>query len=96
MFPEGSLNARYSREEITERVTYADQLALAMLKGDIKTLPQATYRWVLDQPGVSIALSGAKNLDELQDPLSGSSNSPFDIGTQQAIESMHLKDFGAA
>lgn len=96
VFPEGSLNARYSREEITERVTYADQLALAMLKGDIKTLPQATYRWVLDQPGVSIALSGAKNLDELQDPLSGSSNSPFDIGTQQAIESMHLKDFGAA
>ena len=34
VFPEGSLNARYSREEITERARYADQLKDLLVRDD--------------------------------------------------------------
>ena len=96
VFPEGSLNSRYSREEIVERVGYADQLSTAMISGDVETLPQATYRWVLDQPGVSLALSGAKHPDELDDLIKASALAALSEGTHQQVQAMHLKDFGAA
>ena len=96
VFPEGSLNARYSRDEIAERVAYADQLGSIMVEGDIKTLPQATYRWVLDQSGVSLALSGAKNLLELQDVVKASASAPYNLELLKSVEQMHAKDFGAA
>ena len=96
VFPEGSLNSRYSREEIAERVGYADQLSAAMLSGEVETLPQATYRWVLDQPGVSLALSGAKHPDELDDLIKSSAVAALSDDTHQQVEALHLKDFGAA
>ena len=96
VFPEGSLNARYSREEIAERAAYANQLSGAMLNEEIQTLVQATYRWVLDQPGVSLALSGAKDLGEMEDPVKASILASFDESLRAAVEEMHLKDFGAA
>ena len=96
VFPKGSLNARYSQAEIAERVAYANQLAEAMIQGEVKTLPQAAYRWVLDQPGVSLALSGAKDLSELIDPVIASSCSSFDSTIQESVEDMHTQDFGAA
>ena len=96
VFPAGSLNSRYSREEIAERAGYADQLAGAMLGGQINSLPQATYRWILDQPGVSLALSGAKDLGELIDPARASDAAPFSSEVLEATEAMHAKDFGAA
>ena len=96
VFPKGSLNARYSQAEIAERVAYANQLAEAMIQGEVKTLPQAAYRWVLDEPGVSLALSGAKDLSELIDPVIASSCSSFDSTIQESVEDMHVQDFGAA
>ncbi len=96
VFPKGSLNARYSRQEIADRVDYANQLSEAMLGGDIETLVQATYRWVLDQPGVSVALSGGKDLRELQGPVQASRFSAMSEEILAAVEDMHSKDFGAA
>jgi aryl-alcohol dehydrogenase-like predicted oxidoreductase len=96
VFPEGSLNARYSREEIAERVDYTKQLSHAMLAGSLKTLPQATYRWALDQPGVTLALSGAKDLQELEDPVKGVLSPPMKEELLQQLESLHAHDFGAA
>ena len=96
VFPEGSLNARYSREEITDRVSYANQLSEAMLGGEIETLVQATYRWVLDQPGVSVALSGGKDLRELEGPVQASRFSAMSEEILAAVEDMHTQDFGAA
>lgn len=96
VFPEGSLNARYSREEIAERVAYANQLSDAMLNDEIKNLVQATYRWVLDQPGVSLALSGGKNLGELEGPVQASGFDAMSEAVTRVVEEMHLKDFGAA
>ncbi|MEX0330453.1 MAG: aldo/keto reductase [Puniceicoccaceae bacterium] len=96
VFPEGSLNSRYSREEIAERVDYADQIAAALIGGEVTSLPQATYRWILDQPGVSLALSGAKDLDELIDPARASDTQPYPEAVRDAVETMHTQDFGAA
>lgn len=96
VFPAGSLNARYSREEIGERVAYAEQLHAAMVSGDVKTLPEATYRWVLDQPGVSVALSGAKAPEELAGPVRAPGLPPFGDAVLRAVETLHKDDFGAA
>jgi aryl-alcohol dehydrogenase-like predicted oxidoreductase len=67
-----------------------------MIGGEIETLVQATYRWVLDQSGVSLALSGAKDLREMEDPASASSLSPLGPNIHKETESLHKKDFGAA
>ena len=95
-FPEGSLNARYSRAEIAERVAYADKLAEKMVTGGLKTLPQAAYRWVLNEPGVSLALSGAKSPEELDDPVAGSELPKIDSALREELEALHPGDFGAA
>jgi len=96
VFPEGSLNSRYSREEIAERAAYAEQLSSAMVNGEVKSLPQATYRWVLDQPGISLALSGAKHPGELADPVEASGLSPLSNEILDRVETLHPHDFGAA
>lgn len=93
VFPEGSLNARYSREEVGERVAYADALKEALLGESVKTLPEATYRWVLDQSGVSVALSGAKSLEELKDSIRASQLEPFSPDVLKGCETMHTQDF---
>jgi len=96
VFPEGSLNARYSREEIGERAAYAEALAEKLVVEPIQTLPEATYRWVLDQPGVTLALSGAKRPAELADCLRASQAPAHPTACLDAVETIHRKDFGAA
>jgi len=96
VFPEGSLNARYSREEIGERVGYAEALKKEMVADDSTTLPQATYRWILDQRGVSLALSGAKHPDELTDPVAATELERLTPTVLEHVEALHEKDFGAA
>jgi len=92
-FPEGSLNARYSKEEIAERVDYAKQLKDELVKGKIESLPQGVYRWVLDQPGVSLALSGAKNRQELMDCVAASIAEPYGARLLELLDALHTRDF---
>lgn len=96
VFPQGSLNDRYSHEEIGERVDYAERLRGILQVGGVRNLPEATYRWVLDQPGVSLALSGAKNLAELEDCLNASARDGFSAETLAEAERVHAKDFPPA
>lgn len=96
VFPEGSLNARHSRGEIAERVGYADVLREKLVRDDVGSLPEAAYRWVLDQPGVSLALSGACNREELIAPVHGSQTDPFSDELRETLEQLHRRDFEAA
>jgi aryl-alcohol dehydrogenase-like predicted oxidoreductase len=96
VFPEGTLNSRYSREEIADRAGYADSLSEVLVSGPVRTLPQAAYRWILDQSGISLALSGAKEPDELQDIAMVSGLPEFDPEKRNVIEVLHRQDFGAA
>lgn len=96
VFPEGSLNARYSREEIAERADYAEQLKDLLVRDGITTLPQAALRWVLDQGHVSLALTGAKNADELKDcALAAEATSYSEEELGKAVD-LHRKDYSAA
>lgn len=92
-FPEGTLNARYSRKEIAERVDYAERLKSHLVVGDIEALPQASYRWVLDQKGVTLALSGARDAKEMRDAVLASEITSYSQDTLADVEAIHRKDF---
>ncbi|MCK5782612.1 MAG: aldo/keto reductase, partial [Flavobacteriales bacterium] len=71
VFEKGTLNARYTREEIIERVSQVDDFSF-LVRDDIKSMPQAAMKWTLDQKGISTVLSGAKNSFELQSAVTAS------------------------
>ena len=96
VFPEGSLNARYSRDEIAERAGYAEALKGRLVRADVPTLPQAALRWALDQPYVSLALTGAKNVDELRDGAAASDAKPYNENELEQTSAIHKKDYSAA
>ncbi len=76
-FAPGTLNARYSREEIIERVDQVKAFEFLKDKQQL-SMVQAALRWVLDQTGVSTVLSGAKNSKELAEAIGASDAAPFD------------------
>ncbi|MEY3000659.1 MAG: hypothetical protein RL648_873, partial [Verrucomicrobiota bacterium] len=96
VFPEGSLNARYSREEVAERAAYAERLGELFAEEGVGGLVEGTYRWILDQGGVSAALSGAKNPAELAASVRASALPSFSRALLERTEAGHAKDFGAA
>ncbi|WP_139957563.1 aldo/keto reductase [Flavicella sediminum] len=95
VFAEGTLNERYSRKEIIERVAQVDAFKF-LVREDISNMPQAALRWVLDQPGVSTVLSGAKNLNELKGAISASNAQPFTEAELKLAKELLLKNFEAA
>ena len=96
VFPEGSLNARYSREEITERARYAEALKEVLVRDDITSLPRAALRWALDQPRVSLALTGAKNVEELKDGAAASDARPYSEEENRKTVALHKTDYSPA
>ncbi|KAB1068056.1 aldo/keto reductase [Tamlana haliotis] len=95
VFPAGTLNSRYSRNEIIERVDQVNAFKF-LIRNDIKNMPQAALRWVLDQKGISTVLSGAKNIKELESAVSASEASPFTKEELQMAKTMLKKNFEAA
>lgn len=94
-FESNNLNKRYSQEEINERVDYVEALSF-LIQNDVKTMPQAALRWVLDNPNISLVLSGAKNPNELQDAITATESSPYTKSEHQRTQALHKKDFPAA
>ncbi|NND70080.1 MAG: aldo/keto reductase [Rhodothermales bacterium] len=90
-----NINSRYSREEIAERVEYVASLRF-LVREDIRSMPQAAVRWVLDNNNVSTVLSGAKNANELEDWISGSAARPYSSQELSQADSRHYRDFQAA
>ncbi len=95
VFGKKNINARYPREEIEARVNYLEQLGF-LVRDDVHNLPQAAFRWVLDNPHVSLVLSGAKNAAELADAVHASDALPYTPGEHQTAETLHTRDFQAA
>ena len=94
-FENNNLNKRYSREEIADRVAYIENLSF-LLRDRVKNMPQAALRWVLDNPCVSLVLSGAKNPTELSDAIAASALPSFTQEEHQRIKELHTRDFQAA
>jgi len=95
VFPAGTLNARYAREEIAERADYAERLDF-LVRGEVRTMPQAAFRWVLDDAHVSLVLSGARNTRELDDAVAASAAQGYSEAERSRADSIHVRDFQAA
>jgi aryl-alcohol dehydrogenase-like predicted oxidoreductase len=96
IFPAGSLNARYSREEVIERVETADRYAALLVRRDIRSLAQAAMRWVLDNPDISLVLSGSKKLEEILDCAAASDAVPYSEAELAGARALHVRDFSPA
>ncbi len=96
VFPAGSLNSRYSREEIRERVALADHYKALLVRQDIRSLAAAAMRWVLDNPHVSLVLSGSKKLEEILDCATASDAAPYSADELAQARALHTKDFSPA
>jgi aryl-alcohol dehydrogenase-like predicted oxidoreductase len=94
-FPEGHLNARYSREEIGRRVAYVEALSF-LVRGPVCNMPQAAMRWVLANPQVSLVLSGAKNAAELADAVAAAEAPGYTAEELARADAVHTRDFQAA
>lgn len=95
VFAPGTLNARYSKEELAERVDQVEAFKF-LLRNDITNLPQAAMKWVLDQNGISTVLSGAKNSFELKGAISASEAKSFTPEELKKAIEVLKKDFDAA
>ena len=94
-FPKGTLNSRYTREELLSRIHQAKAFGFLKRK-DINNLPQAALRWVLDQKGISTVLSGAKNVWELEQAVLASEADSFNYEELEKAKIVLKHNFEAA
>ena len=94
-FAEGTLNARYSRQELKERIDQVNAFDF-LVRDDIDKMVVAALRWVLDQKGVSTVLSGAKNIEELKGAVAASEAKPYSKEELSKAKQLLTKDFDAA
>ena len=96
MFPAGSLNARYPREEIIARVETADRYKSLLVRGGVNTLAQAAMRWVLANPQVSLVLAGSRKLEEVLDCAAASDAPPYSSEELAKARELHVREFSPA
>ena len=94
-FAPGTLNARYDRAEIEARVERVEALSF-LVRDPIETMPQAALRWVLDNPCVSLVLTGAKSVAEVRDGVRAAALTGFHREEMDRAATLHTCDFSAA
>ena len=95
VFEKGHLNARYPHEEIEARVTYIEKLQF-LVRGEVETLPQAAFRWVMDNHDVSLVLSGASSPEQIIDGARAADLADYLPEEMGRAEAIHIRDFQAA
>ncbi len=96
VFPAGSLNSRYPREEIVARVELAECYKALLVRRDVKSLAAAAMRWVLDNQHVSVVLAGSRKLEEILDCAAACAAAPYSAEELAAARKLHTKDFSPA
>ncbi|WP_379128517.1 aldo/keto reductase [Paenibacillus sp. sgz500958] len=72
----------YSREELA-----GVRSRLIELAGDTRTLAQIAIRYVLDEPGVSVAIPGASSLEQLRNNVTAA-GTPLSAGEREVIRTI--------
>ena len=96
VFPAGSLNARYSREEIVERVETVERYCALLVRGEINTMAQAAMRWVVDNSHVTSVLAGSRRLGEILDCAAASDAASFTADELARARAFHTREFSPA
>jgi len=96
IFPDGSLNARYPREEISERVETVDNYKALLVRKDVTSMAQAAMRWAIDNPHVSTVLSGSRKLGEILECAGASDSASYTDDELVAARRLHVKNFSPA
>jgi aryl-alcohol dehydrogenase-like predicted oxidoreductase len=94
-FASSHLNSRYSQTEIVERVEQVERLSF-LVRGGVKSMPQAAMRWVLDHQEITLVLSGARNSKEIIECAKASDTPGYTADEMRRAESLHKRDFLAA
>ncbi len=95
VFPPGTLNARYSREQIVTRVEQVEKMSF-LVRGQVRSMAQAALCWVLAEAGVSLVLTGAKNAAEVADCAVAANLDGYSAEELQRADELHQCDFPAA
>ncbi len=96
VFPAGSLNARYSRAEIVERVETVDRYRALLVRGDVTTMARAATRWVIDNPDIASVLAGSRRLDEILDCAAASNAASYTADELARARALHTREFSPA
>lgn len=67
----------------------AEFTAIVSSQGQSETPAQRALRWIIDQPGVTTVIPGARNAQQAQDNAAAGSQEPLDAPTRTAIEALY-------
>ncbi len=95
VFPSGTLNSRYSREEVEARVERVEALSF-LVRSPIQSMPQAALRWVLDEANIALVLTGAKTPLEVRDGAAAAVAPAYSREELARAAALHTSDFSAA
>ncbi len=84
VFPEGDIRAALPREYIAAMTETADALSF-LTGGGTRTLAQAALRFVLDDPGVSCVVAGAKTPAQVTENVGAASVPPITLAEREQI-----------
>ena len=88
-------DTRYTREEIEARVERVVALSFSV-RDPVENMAQAALRWVLNNPCVSLVLTGARNTAEVCESSQAALRSAFTREEIDLAARLHLIDFPAA
>jgi aryl-alcohol dehydrogenase-like predicted oxidoreductase len=96
IFPAGSLNARYPREEIIERIETVDRYRALLVRGGVTTMARAAMRWVIDNPNITSVLAGSRRLEEILDCAAASDATGYTGDKLARARALHTREFSPA
>jgi aryl-alcohol dehydrogenase-like predicted oxidoreductase len=96
VFPPGSLNVRYSREEIVDRVDTVERYRALLVRGEVTTMARAAMRWVIDNPNVTSVLAGSRRLEEILDCAAASDATGYTADELARARTLHTREFTPA
>jgi aryl-alcohol dehydrogenase-like predicted oxidoreductase len=87
IFPEGDIRATWPREYLMMQIQVVEKFRFLAREGQ-RTLAQAALRFVLDEPAVSVVISGIKTVGHAEENLAASELAPLNDEERQAISDL--------
>jgi aryl-alcohol dehydrogenase-like predicted oxidoreductase len=86
-FPEGDMRASWPREYFLMQVQLVEKLRFLVVEGQ-RTMAQAALRFVLDEPGVSVVISGIKTSAQAEENMASCDLPPLSDTDRQTLSEL--------